>query len=219
IGRALVNSSTPGVQPFNGWLFDPMTFIDDDGQAYMYFGGNGDDNLRVIKLNNDMISVNGSATKFTVPNFFEAAWLHKHNGTYYFSYSTNPSAGMRIDYMTSSNPMSGFTYGGIMSPQPPINNNNNHQAVVEINGQWYQVYHNRIVARDNLGTDGMPYHRNLAIDAFSHRADGSIIQMVNTVDGIEQLHYLDPYVRQEGETMSEQFGINTEVCSEGGMNL
>src|SRR5690606_36520434 len=93
-GRNIANGSTPGVQPFNGWLFDPMTFVDDDGQAYMYFGGNGDGNLRVAKLSSDMISINGSVGKFNVPNFFEAAWMHKHNGKYYFYSSTTPSAGM-----------------------------------------------------------------------------------------------------------------------------
>lgn len=217
VGRSIANGSTPGVQPFDGWLFDPMTFIDDDGQAYMYFGGNGDGNMRVAKLNEDMISINGSCGKITVPNLFEAAWVHKHNGTYYFSYSTNPANGMRIDYMTSKDPMTGFTYGGIMSPQPPINNNNNHQAVVEIEGKWYQIYHNRIVARDN--NVGMPYHRNLAIDEFTHNADGSINTMKNTVDGVTQIRYLDPYIRQEGETMSNQSGIDVENCSAGGMDL
>jgi arabinoxylan arabinofuranohydrolase len=217
VGRNIASGSTPGVQPFDGWLFDPMTFVDDDGQAYMYFGGNGEGNLRVVKLNNDMISVNGSAGKFNVPNFFEAAWVHKHNGTYYFSYSTNPSAGMRIDYMTSNNPMSGFTYRGVLSPQPPNNNNNNHQAIVKLNNQWYQIYHNRLVA-SQVGV-GATYHRNLAIDAFSHRTDGTIVQMVNTTNGVTQVGRLNPYVRTEAETMSDLNGIETEVCSAGGMNL
>lgn len=71
VGRNIADGSTPGVQPStNMWLFDPMTFIDDDGQAYMYFGGNGDDNLRVIKLNDDMVSLDGSASRFNVPDFF-----------------------------------------------------------------------------------------------------------------------------------------------------
>lgn len=214
---SIASGSTPGVQPFDGWLFDPMTFIDDDGQAYMYFGGNGEGNLRVVKLNSDMVSVNGSAGKFNVPYFFEASWLHKHNGLYYFTYSTNPSNGMRIDYMTSTNPMSGFTYRGVLSNQPPTNNNNNHQAIVKVGEQWYQVYHNRIVASQN--NEPMAYRRNLAIDAFSHNADGTITKMVNTVDGVKQLKYLDPYVRVEAETMSNHNGIETEVCSAGGMDL
>jgi len=219
VGRSIASSSTPGVQPFDGWLFDPMTFVDDDGEAYMYFGGKGENNMRVAHLNSDMISINGSCGKIKVRNLFEAAWLHKYKGKYYLSYSTDPSNGMRIDYMVSNNPMTGFTYGGVISDQPPINNNNNHQAIVEIDGEWYQVYHNRIVARDNLGTEEMPYHRNLAIDKFTHNADGTINKMKNTVDGVKQLKYLDPYVRQEGETMSDQSGIDVTESSAGGMAL
>ena len=217
LGKAMVNGSTAGVQPFTGWLFDPMTFIDDDGQAYMYFGGNGDDQLRVIKVNTDMISVSGSAGKFSVKNFFEASWMHKYNGKYYFSYSANPSAGMRIDYMVSDNPMTGFTYGGVVSPQPPSNDNNNHQAIFKFNGEWYEMYHNRIVAK----TAGITatYKRNLALDKFSHDASGKIVQMVNTVNGLKQYKYLNPYVRVEAETESDQKGIETEVCGADGMDV
>ena len=184
---------------------------------YMYFGGNGENNLRVIMLNEDMISVNGSATQFHVPYFFEAAWMHKHNGTYYFSYSTNPGNGTRIDYMTSDNPTTGFTYGGVVSLQPPNNNNNNHHSIFEFNGTWYQAYHNRYVARQA----GIPptYKRNLCLDSIYHNEDGSIDTMVNTVDGLKQVGYLNPFVRVEAETMNTQKGINTEVCSEGGMNV
>ena len=92
-GTFLVDGRTPGVQPAqNMWLFDPMTFIDDDGQAYMYFGGNGDNNVRVAKLKPDMITLDGEVMKMTAPNFFEASWMHKRNGIYYFSYSSNPTS-------------------------------------------------------------------------------------------------------------------------------
>ncbi len=219
IGESLVNISTPGVLPADGiWLFDPMTFIDDDEQTYMYFGGNGEDNLRVIKLNEDMTSVADSAERFTVPYFFEAAWMHKYNGIYYFSYSTNPSNGMRIDYMTSDNPTSGFTYAGVLSPQPPNNNNNNHQATFEFNGEWYEAYHNRIVAQQ-AGIIPTTYKRNLCLDQFSHNEDSTIETMVNTVDGVEQVGYVNPFVRAEAETINDQNGIETEVCGAGGMNV
>ncbi|HPD18265.1 MAG TPA: family 43 glycosylhydrolase, partial [Candidatus Goldiibacteriota bacterium] len=52
------------------WLFDPAVFIDDDGQAYLYFGGGGEGNARVIRLNTDMISVNGAAVTINAPQFF-----------------------------------------------------------------------------------------------------------------------------------------------------
>ena len=218
LGKPLVEYNTPGVQPAQHmWLFDPMTFIDDDGQAYMYFGGNGDDNVRVIKLNRDMISVDGPAIHLSALNFFEASWMHKNNGIYYFSYSANPHAQMRIDYMKSTSPTSGFTYGGAVSKQPPLNDNNNHQAIFKLNGEWYQAYHNRVVAKQA----NIPpvYKRNLCIDQFKHNADGTIDTMKNTVDGVAQQAYINPFERVEAETMNAQSGIYTEICKAGGMNV
>ena len=146
-GGYLVNSATPGVLPASSiWIFDPAVFIDDDGQAYLYFGGNGESNVRIIRLNEDMISTSGTAIALTVPYFFEAAWMHQRNGVYYFSYSTNPSNGLRIDYLTGDSPIGPFTYRGIVAGQPPSNNNNNHAAIFELNGTWYHAYHNRYVA-------------------------------------------------------------------------
>ena len=218
LGKPLVENSTPGVQPAQHmWLFDPMTFIDDDGQAYMYFGGNGDNNVRVIKLNKDMISVDGPAIPLSAQNFFEASWMHKNNGIYYLSYSSNPRAEMRIDYMKSTSPTSGFTYGGVVSIQPPQNDNNNHQAIFKLKGEWYEAYHNRIVARE--AKVAPTYRRNLCLDMFRHNADGTIEVMKNTVDGLKQLDYVNPYERVEAETINAQSGIYTETCKAGGMNV
>lgn len=218
LGRDLVNHSTPGVQPAkNMWLFDPGVFIDDDGQAYLYFGGNGDNNVRCAKLNRDMISLAGDVIKMSATNFFEAAWVFKRKGIYYFSYSTTPKAQMRIDYLTSTNPIDGFGYRGVVADQPPINNDNNHAAQFEFKGRWYHVYHNRIVAKQA----GIPtgFRRNLAIEEFSFNEDGSIRKVVYTTNGVAQLEGLNPYVRVEAETFNAQSGVETEPCSEGGMNL
>ena len=218
LGKELIEINTPGVLPAQHmWLFDPMAFIDDDGQAYLYFGGNGDDNVRVIKLNEDMISVDGPAIKLSALYFFEAAWMHKHNNKYYFSYSTQPRAQMRIDYMISDKPASDFSYGGVVSMQPPENNNNNHQAIFQLNGEWYQAYHNRYVAREA----GIPpvYKRNICVDHFTHNAEGTIDTMKNTLDGLPQLYLVNPYERIEAEMFNAQKGIETTPCTAGGMEL
>ncbi|MBK8476022.1 MAG: carbohydrate-binding protein [Opitutaceae bacterium] len=217
-GSVLINSATPGVMPAtNMWIFDPAVFIDDDGQAYLYFGGNGESNVRVIRLAADMVTTTGAAITLTAPAFFEASWMHKRNGLYYFSYSTNPSTGLRIDYMTSASPTSGFTYGGIVAGQPPSNNNNNHHAVFQLAGAWYHAYHNRSVATQA----GIPtgYRRNLAIERLTYAQDGSIQQVGYSTDGVAQTALLNPYARVEAETMAAQSGIETGPCSEGGMNL
>lgn len=216
-GSALITSSTPGASGPNMWLFDPGVFVDDDGQGYLYFGGNGEQNARVIKLNDDMVSVSGSATAITVPYFFEAAWMHKRNGVYYLSYSTNPDNGLRIDYLTSTSPTSGFTHRGTVGPQPPKNNNNNHAAIFEFGGSWYHAHHNRAVATDAGEPTG--YRRNLALESFTYKDDGTIVPVTYTTDGLPQVGRFDPYARVEAETFNAQSGIETEPCEEGGMNL
>jgi len=86
----------------------------------MYFGGNGQNNIRVIKLGNDMISTVGSAMTMSAPRFFEAAYMHKYNGKYYFSYASDFSQGAsKIEYMMSDKPTTGFQYKGVILPQPP----------------------------------------------------------------------------------------------------
>jgi len=54
---------------------------------------------------------------------------------------------------------------------------------------------------------------------FKHNPDGTIEVMINTVDGVKQVSYLNPFVRVEAETFNSQKGIKTQVCSNGGMNV
>jgi Beta-xylosidase len=219
LGKPLITHGTPGVQPAqNMWLFDPGAFIDDDGQAYLYFGGNGDNNVRIARLNRDMISLDGEVMKMTATNFFEAAWVFKTNGVYYFSYSTTPRAQMRIDYLTSDNPTNGFVYRGVVAAQPPLNfNDNNHSAQFAFKGRWYHVYHNRIVAKQA----GIPtgFRRNLAIEELYFDADGGIRRVEYTTNGVAQIAPLNPFTRVEGETFCAQSGVETAAGRDGGMYL
>lgn len=216
----LVSNNTPGVLPANNmWLFDPGVFVDDDGQAYMYFGGNGESNIRAIKLGSDMISTVGSAITMTAPRFFEASYMHKYKGKYYFTYASDYSAGAsKIEYMMSDKPTSGFTYKGVVLPQPPDNyNNNNHHTIVQFKDKWYCVYHNRTVSTQRKVDTN--YQRNICIDEMFYNSDGTIKQVVPTKDGLTQLKYVNPYVENLAVTMHKENGIETEECSEGGRNV
>ena len=68
---------------------------------------------------------------------------------------------------------------------------------------------------------GIPtgFRRNLAIEEFSFNDDGTIKKVAYTTNGVAQLGHLDPFARVEGETFNAQSGVETEPCSEGGMNL
>ncbi|MDP4181070.1 MAG: carbohydrate-binding protein [Bacillota bacterium] len=224
IGKALVNGSTPGVNPPSGfWCFDPGAFVDDNGQAYLYFGGNGQGNTRVIKLNSDMISVNGSASQIVAPIFMEDSWIHKYNGKYYYSYSTDFSKGAAtIDYMMSDNPMTGYQYKGTVLPNPPSNEgNNNHHSIFTFKGNWYIAYHNRAVAIANGASSGdaRTYQRSVCLDRLNYNTDGTMQKVTITTNGLTQLKNVDPYVTNEGETMAQESGIQTEACSEGGRDV
>src|SRR6185437_5740270 len=102
-GSALITASTPGASTSTQWLFDPCAFIDDNHQPYLYFGGQYPTNARVILLNTNMTTVVGSAVPMFATNFFEASYMHKRAGVYYYTYSTTPSAGMVIYCETNSN--------------------------------------------------------------------------------------------------------------------
>ena len=223
----IVDKNTPGVGKGGGrwgmWCFDPSVLIDDDGQAYMYFGGSSPENSRIIKLKANMIEVDGAAVKANTPGFFEASFVHKYKGKYYYSYSGHhyfsPSS---IEYVTSDKPMEGFDNVKVAMRTPPVNDGfNHHQSIFEFKGNWYMAYHNRQLAVEN-GIEDRPareFMRSLCIDYLYHNEDGSIKEVIPTKDGLKQLKYINPFQWNEAETMAwSHGGLNTQVF-EGGRYL
>src|SRR6187399_1949934 len=84
IGKALtINEMTTDMK--YGWDdIDPTVFIDDDGQAYLFWGNT---TLHYVKLKENMIEMDGPFKKIELPKFTEAPWVHKRNGWYYLSYA------------------------------------------------------------------------------------------------------------------------------------
>ena len=95
--------------------------------------------------------------------FFEASWMHKYNGKYYFSYSTGDTH--RICYAVGDSPYGPFTYKGVILN--PVLGWTNHHSVVEFNGNWYLFYHDSQLS-------GKTHLRNIKVTALRHEADGSI---------------------------------------------
>ncbi|MBN2736548.1 MAG: family 43 glycosylhydrolase [Spirochaetales bacterium] len=179
VGRAIIDRNTPGT---NGceWIFDPGAFLDDDGTGYVYYGGGGPGNARVIKLNSSLTGVSGSAATIDAPRYFEAPYVHKRNSTYYFTYSTDfsGSPAASIDYMTSSNPMTGFQHRGTVLNNPWSNlGNNNHQSIVEYGGRWFMFYHNRALSNS-------VYQRSVCVDELFYNSDGTMKRVNDTQAGI-----------------------------------
>ena len=101
--------------------------------------------------------------------FFEASWMHKYNGKYYFSYSTGDSH--LLCYATGDNPYGPFRYQGVILE--PVVGWTTHHSIVEYRGQWYLFYH------DCVPSNGVTHLRSLKVQRLSYRPDGSIEPVVN----------------------------------------
>ncbi|GJC84857.1 arabinoxylan arabinofuranohydrolase [Colletotrichum liriopes] len=202
---------------------DPTVFIDDNGQAYLYWGN---PNLSYVRLNQDMISYSGSVNRVTLtPQSFgtrasgataqrpaayeEGPWFYKRGSTYYMVYAAN-CCSEDIRYSTSSSPTGPWTYRGLVMATAG-GSFTNHPGIVDFQGSSYFFYHNGALP------GGSGYTRSVAVEKFTYGSDGSIPTLKMTTAGPPQLGTLNPYVRQEGETMAWSSGVETETCSEGGM--
>ncbi|GAA0717518.1 glycoside hydrolase family 43 protein [Aquimarina litoralis] len=96
--------------------------------------------------------------------FFEAAWLHKYNEKYYFSYSTGDTH--FICYAVGDNPYGPFTYGGCILN--PVVGWTSHHSICEVEGKWYLFYH------DSSLSNGVTHLRSVKVAEITYREDGSI---------------------------------------------
>jgi arabinoxylan arabinofuranohydrolase len=213
LGHALVG---------NGEI-DPTVFIDDGGQAYLYWGN---PRLWFVRLNTDMISFSGSPTQIPLttagfgtrtgnpsrPTLFEEGpWVYKRNGLYYNVFAAECCSEF-IGYSTAPGPTGPWTYRGTVMPRQG-GSFTNHPGVIDFNGNSYFFYHNGALP------GGGGFTRSVAVEQFSYRADGTIPTMTMTTTGAPQVGTLNPYVRQEAETIAWESGVETEPSSEGGMDV
>ncbi|ERS98267.1 alpha-N-arabinofuranosidase [Sporothrix schenckii 1099-18] len=97
--------------------------------------------------------------------FFEAAWMHKRNGLYYFSYSTGDTH--YLCYATGTSPYGPFTYRGRMLE--PVVGWTTHHSVVEFEGRWYLFHH------DSSLSGGVTHLRSVKVKEIFYNAAGDIV--------------------------------------------
>ena len=161
----------------HGWAcLDPTVFIDDDGQAWLFWG-NGE--CYYAKLKENMIEIDGPVKqmKFEGFDFTEAAWVHKYNGKYYLSYSTGFPE--KTAYAMADHVDGPYTYKGIIN-EIAGNCNTNHQAIVSFKGQWYFIYHNGAIQ-----TDGGSFSRSVCAEYLNYNPDGTIQKIQMTTAGAD----------------------------------
>ncbi|MFG1890458.1 glycoside hydrolase family 43 protein [Micromonospora sp. NPDC049051] len=213
LGRPLVG---------NGEI-DPHALIDDNGQAYLYWGN---PNLWYVRLNPDMISFSGGPTQIPLttagfgtrtgnpsrPTLYEEGpWVYKRNGLYYNVFAAQCCSEF-IAYSTAPGPTGPWTYRGTVMPRQG-SSFTNHPGVIDFNGGSYFFYHNGALP------GGGGYTRSVAVERFTYNSDGTLPTINMTTAGPPQVGTLNPYVRQEAETIAWGSGIETEPSSEGGVNV
>ncbi|KAL5001717.1 glycosyl hydrolase [Aspergillus recurvatus] len=184
---------------------DPTVYIDDDGQAYLYWGNPG---LWYVELNEDMISYSGNISQVELT---EGPWLYRREDIYYMIYAAT-CCSENIRYSTGSSPTGPWTYRGIIMPSQGASFTN-HPGIIDFEGRSYFFYHNGALP------GGSGFTRSVAVEEFTYNADGTIPELSMTTAGPAQIGTLDPYRRQEAETIAWSDGIEVEACSEGGFNV
>ena len=192
---------------------DPTVFIDDDGQAWLYWGNpklyycplkeNMIECASEIKVS-DMSTFNGKYT--------EGPWIHKRGKKYYMIYAAGgiPES---IDYSWSDSPTGPWTYKGVIMPKSePGAAFTVHSGIVDFKGRSFFFYHNQ------KNVKGGGYSRSTAIEEFTWNADGTIPTIRATNNGVvKPIKNLDPFVRVEAETKSWVGGMT--VNTSGGYTI
>ena len=197
---------TPLVQADFGNI-DPTVFIDDDGQAYLYWGN---PNCFYVKLNKDMISYEGGihAVPMTPESFGrregnpkratlyeEAPWLYKRKGAYYLFYAGGPIP-EHLAYATSDSPEGPWKYGGTVMAKEG-GSFTNHPGIVDFRGKTYLFYH------DASLPGGSGFTRSVCVREMDFGRDGKVNPVKMVKEGVEKgLKPLCPYRKVEAETMA-----------------
>lgn len=217
LGKPLISTSKmTGCDATHSWRgLDPTIFVDDDEQAYLYWGNNV---CYWTKINKDMISYSGPVNCISQKDagFFsdyeEGPWFYKRNKIYYLLYPSNiPES---ISYSTSSSPTGPWKAGGQIQPVQTGTGSSStiHPGMIDYEGKSYFFYHNGALP------GGGSYKRSVCIEEFSYNADGSIPKLPPTTGGVVKgVRNLNPFDTIQAETICWESGIKTAPCNEGGM--
>lgn len=232
LGEGLITRQTPNCADVL-WLFDPAVLVDDDGKAYLYFGGGVPEGraadpgtARVVQLGDDMISLAGDPVRIDAPYVFEDSGIHKVGGKYYYTYCSNwqvdPEGTARYGFvngeivsMESDSPMGPFTLKETILENPGRYfglYGNNHHCVFSFRDNWYITYHTRVLEQA-MGVE-LGY-RCTHVDEFTMGEDGTIGKIPQTLQGRRQLSYVDPYAQNRAANFAVMGGIACVASDDG----
>lgn len=241
LGHELISRSTPNSNVT--WLFDPGVYYDPDTDTGIiaYGGGVPDGQAaqtkqgRIAKLGGDMISISGTPIDPGTPYLFEDSSMLKIGNTWYYSFchnwnvpggtsvNGNSFSNADIGYMTSTDPLKGYQYQGVVfkntGTQRLDNGGNNHHSIIEFKGNYYVLYHSRqLEMRMGVnGGKGLNY-RSPCIDKAT--ISNGKITCSGSQTGVSQLENLDPTKTVRAATMSNQSkNISVSGCGNSVVNF
>ena len=212
---------------------DPSVFIDDDGQAWMFWGN---PQTYCVKLNDDMISTKGDIyvlnpkdglmrpvkeegakinlrvpgrekATWAIQHYQEGPWFYKRNGHYYMGFASTccPEG---LGYAMSNSPLGPWKEQNYLMA-PTQRDRGNHPGIVDYKGHSYlfgQDY-------DLMHLETFQHHERRSVNGteITYNADGTIQTSPYWLDmaPMKQLQWLNPYSRVEAETMAWGFGLKS----------
>lgn len=183
---------------------DPTVWIDDDGQAYMYWGN---PDLYSVKLNEDMISHDGMIVKHPkITDYQEGPWMYKRDGHYYMAFASTccPEG---IGYAMSDSPMGPWEYKGHIMDHTH-RTRGNHPGIIDYKGKSYCFGLNYDILR--LKDQEHSERRSVSAAEMKYNDDGTIVELPYFLDcELNQTGTFDPYRKVEAETMAWGYGLKT----------
>ena len=176
---------------------DPTVWIDDDGQAYMYWGN---PNLYYVKLNEDMISYSGDIVEMPhIEDYQEGPWFYKRNGHYYLAFASTccPEG---IGYAMSDSPTGPWEYKGHIMDHTH-RDRGTHPGIIDYKGKSWCFGQNYDFFR--LEESRHAERRSVALADMHYNEDGTIQELPYFVDlKLEQVVWSYPNQKVDAETMA-----------------
>ncbi|HTE31680.1 MAG TPA: glycoside hydrolase family 43 protein [Chryseolinea sp.] len=152
--------------------FDPSVLVDDDGEAYIFWGKNV---CFFARLKSNLIDLDGEVSSVNLPDFVEGINIHKRNGVYYLSYGYGFPE--KIGYSMSASINGPWKFMGVLN-ELAGNCETNRPAMLDFKGKSYFFYHNG--GLENGGS----HRRSICIDNLYYNPDATIKRIVMTSEGI-----------------------------------
>lgn len=201
---------------------DPTVYIDNDGQAYLYWGNPFS---YYVKLNEDMISYSGEIVKVSMteqsfgkregnvkdrPTLYEEGpWLYKRKNLYYLLWAGGPLP-EHIGYSTSKSPTGPWKNEGKLMPAEG-RSFTNHPGLVDYKGKTYFFYHNGALPGGN------GFNRSVCVQETEFNKDGTFKPMKMEPGIVKSLQPLNPYQKTEAETIAFSEGVKASQNNEVGV--